>query len=211
MKHSLGIAMVVAGLLLSSTSWGAMYRWVDEEGNVHYSDKLPPEAIQRDREVLDEQGRRVEVQPAPKTAAQKAEEERQRQEVLAEQRLKAEEERKDRVLLQMFTTVEEIEIARDDRLAQIEAQIALAESKLERLRSEHTTLKQRIENIDGQGKPVPPQLQENFEVTKQSLMDNERFLQERKAEHQQLEEKFAADIERFKELKAEKAAEDAAR
>ena len=211
MKHSLGIAMMVAALLVSSASWGAMYRWVDEEGNVHYSDKLPPEAIQRDREVLDQEGRRVEVQPRPKTAEEKAAEARERQEALAEQRRKAEAERKDRVLLQMFTTVEEIEIARDDRLAQIEAQIALAESKLERLRSEHTTLKQRIENIEGQGNKVPPQLQENYEVTKQSLLDNEHFLQERKEEHQQLSDKFAADIARFKELKAEKAAEEAIR
>lgn len=207
MKHSLGIAVVVAGLLTSSASWAAMYRWVDEEGNVHYSDQLPPEAIQRDRDVLDDEGRRVDMQPAPKTPEEKAAEERQRQEELAEIRRKAEEERKDRVLLQMFTTVDEIEIARDSRLSQIEAQIALTESKLKRLRDEHTTLKQRIENIEGQGKPVPPQLQENYDVTRQSLLDNERFLQERKAEYQALEEKFAADIERFKELKAEKAAD----
>ena len=203
--HHTAIALVIAGTLVSGNAWSALYRWVDEDGTVHYSDKLPPEAIQREREVLDDQGRRVNMYPAAKTPAQKAEEVRQREAAAAEQARLDEEKRKDRVLLQTFTTVEEIEMARDDRLAQIEAQIAITESKLERLRREQNQLKQRVEAIEKQGNPVPPQLQENYDTARQSLLDNEKFLQERRAEHTELAEKFAADIERFKELKAEEA------
>ena len=201
MRHT-AIALVIAGTLVSGDAWSAMYRWVDEDGTVHYSDKLPPEAIRREREVLDDQGRRLNVYPPAKTLAQKAEEARQREAAAAEQARLEEEKRKDRVLLQTFTTVEEIEMARDDRLAQIEAQIAIAESKLERLRREQDQLRQRVEAIEKQGNPVPPQLQENYDTARQSLLDNEKFLQARRAEHAELAEKFAADIERFKALKA---------
>jgi uncharacterized protein (DUF342 family) len=147
----------------------------------------------------------VGTYPAPKTPAQRAEEVRQREAAAAEQARREEEKRKDRVLLQTFTTVEEIEMARADRLAQIEAQIALTEGRLERLRREQDQLRQRVEAIEKQGNPVPPQLQEDYDTVRQALLDNEKFLQERRAEHTELAERFAADIERFKVLKAEEA------
>lgn len=39
MRLSLLFILIVAGM---SPAWGEMYRWVDENGKVHFSDKKPP-------------------------------------------------------------------------------------------------------------------------------------------------------------------------
>ena len=203
-------ALVSATAFLSSTASAALYRWVDESGEVHYSDRLPPDAVLRAHEVYNADGERIDAIPAPKTeeekAAEAAEVERLREIELAEQKAKAEQERHDRMLLQTFTSVEEMELARTDRRAAIQSQIDLVEAKLKRLREDFDRQKQRVEALEKQGKPVPQQQQENLETTRQSLMDNETFLQERRMELEEFDAQFEADIARFKELKEEQAA-----
>ncbi|RPI62485.1 MAG: DUF4124 domain-containing protein, partial [Lysobacterales bacterium] len=56
------ILLVVAALALptgSAQSQQKMYKLTDENGNVYYSDKIPPEHASRDRDVLNDQGVRV--------------------------------------------------------------------------------------------------------------------------------------------------------
>ena len=44
MKHSCWCTVVIIGLLATSTVWSdAIYKWVDKEGGVHYSDRAPDE------------------------------------------------------------------------------------------------------------------------------------------------------------------------
>ena len=44
MKHSCWCTVVIIGLLATSTVWAdAIYKWVDKEGGVHYSDRAPDE------------------------------------------------------------------------------------------------------------------------------------------------------------------------
>src|SRR5690349_11325983 len=60
-------SVLLAGLLLvlalayaaSRDARGATYKWVDEKGLVHYSDKMPPDAVNGAHIELDKQGRQV--------------------------------------------------------------------------------------------------------------------------------------------------------
>ncbi|MGW8367567.1 MAG: DUF4124 domain-containing protein, partial [Gammaproteobacteria bacterium] len=47
---------IVAGLsLLVSTGYAQkLYRWVDENGRVHYGDRIPPEASGQSRDLLND-------------------------------------------------------------------------------------------------------------------------------------------------------------
>ena len=56
----------------SSKQGGIAYKWVDEQGVVHYGDHIPPQYAQQDREVLNSQGvpvGHVEAAPTPEQAA----------------------------------------------------------------------------------------------------------------------------------------------
>jgi hypothetical protein len=82
-----------------------MYRWVDEQGNVRYSDQVPPDQIKHRRESLSESARVLEVVEKEKTKAQRELEKRllvlrkQQDEIIAKQKSH------DKVLLSTFRTV----------------------------------------------------------------------------------------------------------
>src|ERR1043166_6113245 len=60
-------SILLAGLLLilalaytaSREAHAATYKWIDDKGIVHYSDKMPPDAVNKAHVELDRQGRQV--------------------------------------------------------------------------------------------------------------------------------------------------------
>ena len=47
-----------------------LYRWVDDQGNVNYTDRIPPSEINKERTELSEQGTRVRTIPPAKSSEQ---------------------------------------------------------------------------------------------------------------------------------------------
>lgn len=60
------------------------YRWVDQDGVVHYGDRLPPEHASTDRQVLNEYGVPVSAEDGAKTPEQRAAEKAERERLEAE-------------------------------------------------------------------------------------------------------------------------------
>src|ERR1041384_908045 len=52
------------------------YRWVDENGVVHYGDRLPPEYAKKESAILNKQGVEVRRNEAQRTAEQVAEDQK---------------------------------------------------------------------------------------------------------------------------------------
>ena len=48
--------LVLWTLVAMPASAAKLYKWVDEDGKVHYSDKVPPEAIRNEHKQLNEHG-----------------------------------------------------------------------------------------------------------------------------------------------------------
>ena len=119
------------GVCLAMAAPGAvaagMYKWTDEKGIVHYSDQMPPEAVNKGTVVMDKQGRplkKIEATPTPEQ--QKAKEiEDERLKAIA--RLRDEQTRKDQALLQSYTSEDEIEFARGRAISAVTIQIKSAE------------------------------------------------------------------------------------
>ena len=67
------IVITVLFLILGEQSALAkkMYRWVDEHGNVRYSDQVPPDQVKHRRESLNDNARVVETVEKEKTKAQR--------------------------------------------------------------------------------------------------------------------------------------------
>ena len=60
------VGQIIAALVLLALATGTVYKWVDEQGRVHYSDTPPP----------DQKAKVVEMAPAPSVADQQAAAER---------------------------------------------------------------------------------------------------------------------------------------
>lgn len=116
------LAAVAAGAAYAdsnSTSKTVTYRWVDDQGVVHYGDQIPPQYTSKDRAVLNSQGVEVGHLDAERTPEQQAADARARAEQMRQRQ-------HDAFLITTYTSVEDIEALRDVRLEQLHGQRAAA-------------------------------------------------------------------------------------
>ena len=68
MKIVLGSTLLLVGLSGGASAQGKkMYRWVDDQGVVHFGDHVPPEFADTNRQVLNQQGVAVGAESGAKT------------------------------------------------------------------------------------------------------------------------------------------------
>jgi len=189
-----------------ATGQARLYRWVDNDGVVHYGDRVPPEYADHDRDLLNSQGVRVGAEEGLLTAEERAERNRLAAIAEAEQQARVENARRDQVLLDTYLSVDEIESLRDRRLELLEAQIKVTEhylgnlrKRLERLQREASDYRPYSDNPDAP--EVPEALGLELSRTIASISLYEQTLARSRAEQNQLAEAFASDIERFQVLK----------
>ncbi len=185
----------------SSTSHqGVAYRWVDDQGVVHYGDHVPPEYTSKDRAILNGRGVEVGHLDAQKSAEQ----------IAAEQRAKAAALKKkehDSFLMTTYTSVKDIEGLRDLRLGQLQAQREAAEQYVESLRARLGTLQTRAliykpYNTRADARRMPDDVAENLVRTVNELRVQSNAYAAKSAEETELRAQFQADIERYRELNA---------
>jgi len=183
-----------------------LYRWVDDDGVVHYGDRVPPEYADRDRDLLNTQGVRVGAEEGVLTDEERAERARLAAVEQAARDARVANARRDQVLLDTYLSVEEIERLRDRRLELLEAQIKVTEhylgnlrKRLQRLQREASDYKPYSDNPDAPD--VPEALGLELSRTIASISLYEQTLARSRTEQDDLAEAFASDIERFEELK----------
>jgi hypothetical protein len=202
------ILLAVAALSLPATSvaQSRMYRWVDDKGVVHYGDTIPPQFANRDRDVLNQQAISVGFEEGEVTPEERAEIERLETEAEAAARAKAEIARRDRMLLQTYLSVADIEDLRDRRLELLESQIKVTELYLSNLRKRFTGLQQEASRFkpystDAAARQIPENLALDLSRTEASISLYEQTLARTRNDQQNLKAAFDEDIVRFKELK----------
>ena len=122
MNDGLGIrsklaALAAMGCLLgAAAATGATYKWVDDQGVTHYSDKLPDTASGATMQMT-KSGmvfRKSEPPPTPEQIKLRAEEEAKNREAA---KAAVEQKRRDDALLNSYTNEREINLVRDRNLA----------------------------------------------------------------------------------------------
>lgn len=198
------IFFVVAG---PSASAG-LYKWVDDEGTVRYSDRLPPDQARRSHTELNEQGVVVSTREAAKSdeeLAAEAEARRKQEERDAEEaRIRAIQEHKDQVLLMTFSSVEEIEHARENRLEVLDSVINLIQGNIENTQVKLANFQTRAHDAYiSQGKEVPGGLAQKIEHFERKIQTRSRQLELKLDEKAKIISKYDIDLARFIELKGE--------
>jgi hypothetical protein len=200
------LALSAASYAQRPGSNGRLYRWVDNDGVVHYGDSVPPEYANIDRNVLNTQGVRVGFEEGEVTAAERAEIERREAELEARRLAQADIARRDRMLLETYLTVADIEDLRDRRLELLGSQIKVTELYLNNLRkrlvalqSEASAFKPYTTSPDAP--QIPDDLATDISRTTASINLYEATLARTRADQQSLRAAFEGDIARFRQLK----------
>jgi hypothetical protein len=194
----LAAAVAPAAPPSQSKSGAVTYRWVDDQGVVHYGDTVPPQYAARDREILNADGVPVRDLPAQKTPAQLADEEHERNEMIKQKQ-------HDSFLITTYTSVKDIEALRDARLEQLKTQQSAGQQYIESLRSRLASLEARAMNYrpysdNASARRMPDDLAENLVRTADELHVQSSSLEARASEEANVRSQFDADIARYREL-----------
>ena len=184
-----------------------LYKWVDEAGNVHYSDKLPPSAIRKPHAKLDSRGLVIEETGRAKTPEEIAREEELRRLREKQKRQLEEQKARDKVLLNTFRSEDDILLARDGKLATYDAQIRIAYTNIERLKAWLETQKKKAAALERKGRKIPAKLLEEIENTRHQIKANYESILRQEKDKEFIRKKYAADLARFRELKELKTAQ----
>jgi hypothetical protein len=193
----LGVLMfVVAG-----NAGAALYKWADERGVIHYSDQLPPDAVNRASYELNRQGVTVHkteqarpvVQRVPKN---ESEEQRMRQEE-RERMIAA---RRDRALVESYTNEGEIDLARSRAVATIDGQVQSAQAFIAQMSKRREELERQ--RVTYAPRPVPGQIGREIETIDAELARQNDFIAARKKEAATVAARYDADKLRFRELRS---------
>ena len=193
-------ALIFAPLLAGAQE--RVFKWVDEDGQVHYGDSIPVEYSELPKEVLNEDGIVVDNLDGKKTEEQKEAERLQseRMAALAERR------RADEALLATYLTVEEILMHRDRRVQLFQAQSRVTELSLSNLGDRLDSLREEASRYqpyseDPDAPMIPDDLAAHLKDTKDTIARHERNLEKYQSDEQRIIARFAGDISRFKTLK----------
>ncbi len=200
------IAVSAAVVAQPQQKTGKLYRWVDEKGVVHYGDSIPPEYANRDRNILNEQGVRVGFEQGDLTDEERAAIARQKEEGERQRAARVEVARRDRMLLETYLSVKDIEDLRNRRLELLESQIKVTELYLNNLRKRLVGLQEEASSYKPYtAREDAPQIPENLALdishTASSINVYEQSLSRTRSDQQALRQSFDEDIRRFKELK----------
>jgi hypothetical protein len=176
----------------------AVYRWVDEQGVVHYGDSIPPQYAEKAHELLNKQGIQVGHEDAQKTPEQLTEEARGQAEAFKRKQ-------HDSFLVTTYTSVKDIEALRDTRLDQVQGQRVAAEAYVENLNSRLVALQNRAKlfrpySPRADARRMPDDLAEDLVRTLNELHTQSNALTAKNEEVSAMRAQFQSDIERYREL-----------
>ncbi|MGH8210255.1 MAG: DUF4124 domain-containing protein [Steroidobacteraceae bacterium] len=198
-----GLLLALAGLLpagayAGNDKGGIAYRWVDEQGVVHYGDSIPPQYAEKAHQMLNNQGVEVGHTEAQKTPEQQAAESQKHVEELKQQQ-------HDNFLVTTYTSVKDIEALRDVRLDQLQGQRVAAEQYVENLHSRLIALQGRAKHFRPySSRPdahrLPDDIAEDLVHTLNELHTQSNALVAKNEEVSALRAQFQTDIERYRVL-----------
>lgn len=186
-KTMLGAAALLAAVSLSAEA--KLYKWVDENGTTHYGETIPPKYANRNAQSF-EKGRvqeRDTARSSKTTRVQTPEEEQA--------------ERRDNALINTYSSPEEIDLARDRNLQQVEARISSYNTLLKSANENLASLQQERERIVKQNRKIPKSLEEDLAEAQQRIDKFQADLDTNNEELAAVKAKYAADKARYRELK----------
>jgi hypothetical protein len=193
-------AVLVLAVAVAPRAHAKTYKWVDDKGEVHYTDKLPPEAFDKANIELDKAGRPIRKNDPPPTAEQrkaKADEDARQKQLAAERAIV---ERRDRALLATYTVESEIDLARNRALSTIDAQVQSSTVYNGTLSKRKAELESTIAALGN--KPVPAVTERELANINSELAKQAEFLATKQKEIGAVNAKYDADKKRWTELRA---------
>jgi hypothetical protein len=199
-RQSFTIVLAAALAAGPPLALAATYKWVDDKGVVHYTDKIPPDQVDKGNVQLDKHGvpiRRTDPAPTAEQKRAKAEQEARDKQLAKERELI---DRRDRALLSTYTMESEIDLARRRALSTIDQQIQSSTAYTTQLTKRRDELEARKKALKEQA--VPPVLERELGNLETELARQADLVAAKQKEILLVNVRYDADLKRWRELRA---------
>lgn len=204
------VAAATLALALGSAAQAQkLYRWVDQEGKVHYSDHVPPEAVEQARDELNAQGMKVggvDRAPTPEELAER-DARLQREAELALQA--AEQEKRDQVLLTSYDSEQSLERAYRERFDLLEQSLGAARVGIESQEKSLSDLLAHGAGLERAGKTVPEGISQSIATARRQVQEQRSYMERRESEKVELQAEYDDVLARYRALRAQHEAQAA--
>ncbi|GAO36802.1 hypothetical protein SCT_2217 [Sulfuricella sp. T08] len=180
---------------------GKVYSWVDEQGKTHYGNAIPPQYSQQGNTELDKKGAVVKKTDAALTPEQRKAKEDELAQQKEEEKKKLEQKRRDKALLNTYTTEKEIDLVRDRNLQQGELQLQSMELRAKQVQPRLDQARKRAGDLVAKKRPLPPDLQQEIEEAEKEMQRLQEMIKQRRMEMDAIRARFEDDKKRFRELR----------
>jgi len=194
------ILMLSIGYLAPSQA--AIKCWKNDTGIRECSFTVPLKYRGREIQIMNSQGQVIRTIPADKTPEEKKKAAALAKIAAEKKRIRDERRRQDRILLNTFTTIDDIMLSRDAKLTAIESLIKISESNLGKKRKTLDKYTQRAANFERKSNKVPESILKDIKKAKNKIKESNNFIEKRKQEKLAIFQKYERDITRFKKLKS---------
>lgn len=174
-----------------------LYRWVDENGKVFFSDKVPPTQKHLKREILDKNARVIEEIEKAKTEAQIEMDKRLRALRRQQERIIAEQKKQDKVLLSTFRSLEDMKNSHMGTLNAMDRERKVSENSLKRLQDQLAEQQQTAANYEINNQEIPEDLLKGIEESHKQIEQTKEDIEKEVLKKNSIERKFASDIARY--------------
>ena len=200
------LAIMTTGALLLALAAPAsaqkLYRWTDKDGKVHYSDQVPPEAVDNARSELNEQGITVKNTERALTEDERAARDAELAAAAEKARIEAEKARQDDMLLTSYPTEEALERAYQERFDLLDQTITSSRTAVQSQQKSLNDLLAHAASLERAGKPVPASVSQSIDLARRQLDEQGEYLGKREQERASLTEEHAAAVRHYREVKA---------
>lgn len=202
--QKLTLILVLASLapFTATANESKVFKWIDEDGIVHYGDSIPARYRDLPKEIVNDHGVTIDNLEGKKSEEQLEAERLEQERLVAIEMQK----RADQALLATYLSVDEILMHRDRRVELFQAQSRVTELYLRNLERRLHKLRTEAANFqpyseDPKAPMIGEDLEEDLRKTREIIARHERNLEKYQADEQQIIARFDGDINRFKALK----------
>lgn len=191
------ILLAFSAMVGSATLSAKTYRWVDENGKIHYSQSIPPSASQGGHsEINTEHGlvvKQVESQQERKKKLTKKEEKEESK--VKEAALREE------LLIHMFSTEEDLKDHFQDRIKMIGTNIRLLQSNKKRMKIDINDLQMQLMKTKEEN--AKQSLISHIRDTKRNLLEHTKAIETNQEEQAETRSNMDRSLIKFRKKKAE--------
>lgn len=200
----IGLAAAMSALtafeaLAQARSQSLTYRCVGKDGKKYYGQTLPPECLGMPAEILNSRGLVIKRIDAQSDAEARAAKEAERKKKAEEENAQREERRRNRALFATYTSVDDIEKARQRALEENRKAVKQLEDEIGGIKKRQAAHVKEMEFYTGKNKP-PARLEQDIKNTEIDLNAHIGQIEAKKKEVDSINAKYDEDKKRFLEL-----------